>query len=139
MTTPQLLPLQTRVAHFDGGPSTHGMGTIVAYNQTNPLSLYTKEHLAEAAEIAAKGGMMESLVNSAYDGTRCPYVVHWDPCAKYPKGYKDVYERDSLTVIPLAQTQTKEPELCPFCSSVLVLEDDYPSLTYPCCSLCTGV
>ena len=88
-----LLPIGTRVNHFDGGPHTHGPGTIVEYNCVLD-NAYVKENLPEAAELAAKVGMLSGLVETFYSSDRCPYIVQWD------NGYKDVYEPQSLTVIP---------------------------------------
>lgn len=86
----KLLPLKTRVAHFGGGPNSHGFGTIVEYNGVKP-SAYAQSNLKDAAEIAAAGGMLNGLIGSLYDGVRCPYIVQWD------HGYKDVYEPTSVT------------------------------------------
>ena len=47
----------------------------------------------------SEAGLAEALVSSFYDKNRCPYVVHWDPSDRYPEGYKDVYEPDSVRVI----------------------------------------
>jgi len=58
MNTKTLLPLNTRVKHFDGGPNTHGMGTIVAYNGINP-STYLETNLKDAAELASKAGLLD--------------------------------------------------------------------------------
>ncbi len=97
MTAQKLLPLQTRVKHFDGGPDTHGTGTIVAYNGAKSSS-YLETNFEKAVELASEAGLLGGLVNSFYSGERCPYVVHWDPSEKYPEGYKDVYEPESLTL-----------------------------------------
>lgn len=101
----ELLPIGQRVTHFDGGPSTHGKGTIIAYNGVKPDS-YAAKHPVEAANMVAncfsdtaiKNAMLGALTHSFYDNVRCPYVVQWDPRnddsdigKKYPKGYKDVY------------------------------------------------
>lgn len=107
----KLLPINQRVTHFDGGPNTHGKGTIVAYNGVKADS-YGQSNLRSAAEIigqaddSVKAALFDGLVNSFYDGTRCPYVVQWDPRPegtdwhkKYPNGYKDVYEPDSIRPI----------------------------------------
>jgi hypothetical protein len=109
----QLLPIGQRVTHFDGGPHSHGKGTIVGYNNITPNS-YAKENPRAAAQAIAtiqdaalQSAMMGAMVSGFYDGNRCPYVVHWDPRnddseigRKYPQGYKDVYEPDSIRVIP---------------------------------------
>jgi len=110
----ELLRIGQRVTHFDGGPNTHGKGTIVAYNGVKPDS-YAAKKPVEAANMVAncfsdpkiKEAMLGALTHSFYDGTRCPYVVHWDPRnddseigKKYPQGYKDVYEPDSIREIP---------------------------------------
>jgi hypothetical protein len=109
----ELLPIGQRVTHFDGGPSTHGKGTIVAYNNIKPNE-YAEANPAEAARAVdsikdpqLKGAMLGAVVNSFYHGGRCPYVVQWDPRnddsdigKKYPNGYKDVYEPDSVRAIP---------------------------------------
>ena len=107
-----LLPIGQRVTHFGGGAGTHGKGTIVAYNGVK-ADEYAKNNLRDAVQIvdtAAPSPLKEQLfgamVDSFYDGTRCPYVVQWDPrmdgseiAWKYPKGYKDVYEPDSINAI----------------------------------------
>lgn len=101
MNAPQQarLPIGTRVTHFGGGPNTHGFGTIVAYNGIEPSS-YLQTNFKDAVELAGEAGLLSGLVNSFYDHTRCPYVVRWDvnPARsdKYPRGYKDVYELDSV-------------------------------------------
>lgn len=108
-TQAQLLPINTRVTHFDGGPSTHGKGTIVAYNGIKPNN-YLKENFKEGVEMAAEAGLLGGVVNSLYDSVRCPYVVQWDyrqeffnefPHLKdrYPDGYRDVYETSSVNEI----------------------------------------
>jgi len=105
MSERKLFGIGQRVTHFDGGPGTHGKGTIVAYNGVKPDS-YAAKNPAKAAELVAgcftdpklKEAMAGALVNSFYDGDRYPYVVQWDPrvddsdiARKYPNGYKDVY------------------------------------------------
>ena len=106
MTAKELLPIGTRVTHFDGGPTTHGKGTIIAYNGVAP-SPYLKSNFKEAVELAGDAGLLGGVVAGMYDGTRCPYVVHFDVARgdtdhdremreKYPRGYRDVYERDSV-------------------------------------------
>lgn len=87
-----LLPIGTRVKHFDGSSITHGKGTIVEYNG-QPRNDYAEKNLVEVAELAATAGCLNGLVNSFYDKDRYPYVVQWDG------GYKDVYGPDSLTEI----------------------------------------
>lgn len=101
---PELLKIGQRVTHFSGGPDTHGKGTIVAYNGTEPNN-YTQSNPKAAADAigsiqdpSLKAAMMGAAVNSFYDKTRCPYIVRWDPRndaseigLKYPEGYKDVY------------------------------------------------
>lgn len=114
MTQATLLPIGQRVTHFKGGADTHGKGTIVAYNGIKPDS-YAAKNPVKAAGIVAecfsdpaiKGAMLGALTHSFYDGTRCPYVILWDPrndgseiALKYPNGYKDVYEPGSIEVIP---------------------------------------
>jgi hypothetical protein len=99
-----LIPIGTRVTHWDGSRGTHGKGTIIAYNGIS-ASNYVRTNFKEAVELAAKAGLLGGLVNSMYDGTRYPYVVQFDPrepyegetehCKEmrleYPRGYKDVY------------------------------------------------
>lgn len=97
---PDLLPIGTRVTHFDGDPRyTHGKGTIVAYNGIEP-NRYLQTNFKDAVEMAGEVGMLDALVSSAYDKYRCPYVVRFDinprKADKYPRGYKDVYEHDSV-------------------------------------------
>jgi hypothetical protein len=113
-----LLPIGTRVTHFHGGG--HGKGTILAYNGISANN-YIKTNFEEAVEMAANAGLMDALVNSMYDGVRCPYVVQFDPRqphedenkfdielrTKYPRGYKDVYEFDS--VFPLEPNENIFP------------------------------
>lgn len=114
MTTPTpLLPIGQRVTHFGGGPGTHGQGTIVEYNGIKPDS-YAAKNPAKAAGLIAecfsdpalKAVMLTGITDAFYDSTRCPYVVQWDPrnddsdiAKKYPNGYKDVYEPDSIRAI----------------------------------------
>ena len=93
-----LLPINTRVTHFNGDASTHGKGTIVGYNGIEP-NAYLNEKPTEAIQLAGEAGLMNALVGSFYDKNRCPYVVHWDPSERYPEGYKDVYEPTSIREI----------------------------------------
>jgi trans-2-enoyl-CoA reductase len=108
-----LLPIGQRVTHLDGGPGTHGKGTIVAYNGVKPDS-YAAQKPVEAANMVAeafsdsvlKRAMLDAIANSFYSGDRYPYVVHWDPRnddsdigKKYPDGYKDVYGPDCVRAI----------------------------------------
>lgn len=101
----ELLPIGQRVTHFDGGPSTHGKGTIIGYNGVMPNS-YAAKNPAKAASLVAesfsdpglKNAMLTALTHSFYDGGRYPYIVQWDPRnddseigRKYPEGYRDVY------------------------------------------------
>lgn len=79
-----------RVVHFTHAKHGHGLGTIVAYNGV-PKQMYIEEKFSAATEMAAQAGLLDAVVNSMYDGVRCPYVVQWD------NGYKDVYEHSSLT------------------------------------------
>ena len=93
-----LLPLKTRVKHFDGSYHTHGCGTIIGYNGITS-NTYLEEKGVEANELAAN------------DNVRYPYVVRWDKnpsfFEKYPNQlehfpnmqYEDVYEESSLTVV----------------------------------------
>lgn len=114
----KLLPIGQRVTHFDGGPSTHGKGTIVGYNQRLTME-YVSSNLGDA--VAAVGAvesptreqMLSAIAGSFYDSTRCPYLVQWDPYVPreddsaikreiglaYPQGYRDVYEPDSIQAI----------------------------------------
>jgi hypothetical protein len=109
-----LLPIGQRVTHFDGGLGTHGKGTIIEYNgiqpdtyaQQNPLEAAQMVMAAAGADATLRSQLAGGLVNSFYDGTRCPYVVQWDPRnddseigKKYPNGYKDVYELASINPI----------------------------------------
>lgn len=103
-TTKKLIPLGTRVSHWNG--SGHGKGTIIAYNNI-PENSYLRQNFGDAVNLAAQAGnvLLGGLVNSMYDGGRYPYVVQWDPRVakegdseqntkmrlKYPRGYKDVY------------------------------------------------
>ncbi|BDD79688.1 hypothetical protein [Burkholderia phage FLC9] len=109
----ELLKIGQRVTHFGGGPDTHGKGTIVAYNGVKP-NAYVEENPGEAVKAVnqvedpiLKGALLDTVVSSFYHGGRCPYVVHWDPRnddseigKKYPNGYRDVYEPDSIREIP---------------------------------------
>jgi len=117
-TNNELLPIGTRVTHFDGGPNTHGKGVIVAYNGAQPNS-YLEEKPAEAIELASKAGLLGGLVSGFYSSARCPYVVHYDPSEKYPQGYKDVYEPDSIRVVQ-PQVFKKDDKL----RAVWVTEED---------------
>lgn len=96
-----LLAIGSRVTHFDGSPSTWGKGTIIAYNGRKPMA-YLKTNFKDAVEMAGGAGLLDGLINSMYDGQRCPYVVRWDVRVgnsdhdnemriKYPRGYVDVY------------------------------------------------
>jgi hypothetical protein len=98
---PKLLPIGSRVTHFSGDDSTHGKGTIIGYNGTQP-NQYLKTNFMDAVKLAAEARLVDGLVNSMYDGARYPYIVRWDICqgdsprdiemrSKYPRGYKDVY------------------------------------------------
>lgn len=98
-TINNLLPIGTRVTHFGGGPSTHGKGVIIKHNGVKS-STYLEEKPEEAIKLASEAGLMGGIIASFYSGSRCPYVVHWDPSEKYPEGYKDVYEPESVQVVP---------------------------------------
>lgn len=87
-----LLPLESRVTHFDGGASSHGLGTIIRYNGVTPNE-YMKTNFKDAVDLAGQAGLLGGLLTSAYDGQRCPYVVKWD------HGYTDVYEPTSVRVL----------------------------------------
>lgn len=104
----KLLPIGQRVTHFDGGKDTHGKGTIVAYNGIEPNN-YLNEKPKDAIELAGQAGLLSGLIGSFYDKTRCPYVVHWDPSERYPNGYKDVYEPESINAIE-KEAVVVEPE-----------------------------
>lgn len=93
MKNEELLPKGSRVNHTG-----HGHGTIVDYNGTQK-NKYLEDKPEEAIALAAKAGMLGAMVSSFYDGERCPYVVHFDPREKYPQGYKDVYEKESIEVL----------------------------------------
>ena len=110
-----LLPIGTRVTHFDGKrESTHGKGTILAYNGVSPSS-YIRENFKEAVNMAAGAGLLGGLVSAMYDGQRYPYIVQFDPREpyvgeskhseelrlKYPRGYKDFYGvEDTFAIEP---------------------------------------
>lgn len=93
MSVKELLPVGTRIKH-----NGHGNGTVVGYNLKS-VSKYLEENLNEAIDIANKAGMLNSVVNSFYDGDRYPYKVHFEPTVEYPNGYKDVYSRECLDVV----------------------------------------
>lgn len=108
-----LLPIGTRVTHWDGKRgSTHGKGTIIAYNGVSPSS-YIRENFTEAVNMAAKAGLLNGLAGAMYDGQRYPYVVQFDPREayegesersiemrlNYPRGYKDVYGVEDTNAI----------------------------------------
>jgi hypothetical protein len=113
MTTQEqriLLPIGSRVTHWDGGDSTHGKGTIIGYNGIEPMD-YLRTNFKEAVEMAAGAGLIGGLVNAMYDKNRCPYIVQFDirqgddeksveMRTKYPRGYRDVYELDSVRSYP---------------------------------------
>lgn len=86
-----LLPINTRVVHFDDINTGHGLGTIVAYNGIKPND-YINSKFKDAVEITKSVGMLNAVVDSFYDSTRYPYVVQWD------NGLKEVYGPASLTV-----------------------------------------
>ena len=104
MAEKKLLPIGQRVTHFEGGPGTHGKGTIVGYNGVEPNN-YAQQNPGQAAALVGqvvdpqvKVMLADGLINSFYDAGRYPYVVQWDPrndgsdfAKKYPEGYKDVY------------------------------------------------
>lgn len=112
-----LLPIGTRVTHWDGKRGTHGKGTIIAYNGVSPDN-YLRTNFKDAVEIAAKAGLLGGLVTASYDGGRYPYVVQFDPRQilegeteqektmreKYPRGYKDVYGVDDTLRIEPAES-----------------------------------
>lgn len=111
-----LLPLGARVTHWDGKRgSTHGKGTIIAYNGVSPSS-YLRDNFTEAVNMAAGAGLLGGLVTAMYDGQRYPYIVQFDPREayegesdmskelrlKYPRGYKDCYGvEDTFAIEPL--------------------------------------
>lgn len=104
----ELLPIGTRVTHYDGGPNTHGEGTIIAYNGVEPSS-YLKSNFNDAVEIAGATGLLSGIIGMGYSKDIFPYVVRWDVrtsdtkwATEYPKGYKDVYGPESirLSTIP---------------------------------------
>lgn len=95
MNNVERLPIGQRVTHFDGGPSTHGKGTIVDYNGKTKLSDEQAQKMVESGHPL----MVNVVASKLYSGDRCPYVVHWDPSPRYPDGYKDVYESDSVRPI----------------------------------------
>lgn len=110
----KLLPIGTRVTHWDGAPNTWGKGTIVAYNQVEPCS-YLQTNFTEAIQMANEAGLLGGILGMVYDRTRCPYVVQWDirvgdtdfdkeKREKYPRGYRDVYEHDSVRAYPTEET-----------------------------------
>jgi len=87
------MAIGTRVTHYDGGPSTHGLGRIVAYNGA-VTSDYVENNLKTASELAEQdeGGIVaQAIFGSFYSGGRYPYVVKFDPSKDYPDGYQDVY------------------------------------------------
>jgi hypothetical protein len=105
-----LLPIGTRVTHWDGAPNTHGKGTIIGYNGIEPMS-YLQSNFKEAVELAASVGLEGGLINAMYDKNRCPYIVQFDVRVgdsdldiekrnKYPRGYRDTYEVDSVQPWP---------------------------------------
>lgn len=104
MDKQELLPIGQRVTHFDGGEHTHGSGTIVAYNNISEPS-HDLQYVAKMMEEPGtshpeiQSFLVQSAVAGMLNGQRCPYVVHWDPSEKYPEGYKDVYERESINPI----------------------------------------
>lgn len=125
----KLIPLGTRVSHWDGNG--HGFGTIVAYNGI-PENSYLRENFGEAVNLVAKAGvnLLGGLINSMYDGNRYPYVVQFDPrpfkaddpehCrnirTKYPRGYRDVYTGgEDCTELTLTDQPNVFPnDLCRF-------------------------
>lgn len=85
----ELLPIGTRVVHFDGEPSSHGVGTITSYN-TNEESSYSMEKtMLILKDVPALSSMLAATL---YSNTQFPYTVMWD------HGYQDVYEPESLNV-----------------------------------------
>jgi hypothetical protein len=108
--TVKLLPIGTRVKHFNGDPRySHGHGSIVAYNQVKRND-YIQNHFKDAAEMSVKAGLSGAFIDSLYSNERCPYVVQWDVNPykpEYPIGYKDVYEPDSISVVTDNDVETK--------------------------------
>lgn len=98
----ELLPIGSRVTHFDGGEFTHGKGTIIGYNgvsdSTKALEVIASGELDSQPD-AVQQLVVKGAICGAYSGSRCPYVVHFDPSEKYPDGYKDVYEVDSVFLL----------------------------------------
>lgn len=74
---PKLMPIGTRVIHFDDPSCGHGFGTVIGYNGVKP-NAYLEEKGAEALVLAAKADLLAPVFASTYDGVRCPYVVRWD-------------------------------------------------------------
>jgi hypothetical protein len=99
-----LLPIGQRVTHFNGGPDTHGKGTIVGYNGVK-ANAYAQTNLKDTSELVAgvESPVREILVggiaNGFYDGKRYPYIVQFDPREEYPNGYKDVYGPNAIRPI----------------------------------------
>lgn len=93
MTTEQtLLPIGTKVRHFDGGPDTHGIGTIIGYNgvEENPKAFeYLK--LAESGPSEVQELAAAVAFTSMYSKDRYPYVVRFSPSKEHPDGLKEVY------------------------------------------------
>jgi len=84
-----LYPLQTGIRH-----SGHGLGTIVAYNQTVPLSDNTLQHIAETSPNPLEQStrvLLAGMLNGMYDGNRYPYEIEFD------SGYRDVYSGNEIT------------------------------------------
>jgi hypothetical protein len=130
-----LLPIGTRITHFDGNPEfTHGKGTIIAYNGISPNN-YMQTNFKEAVEIAAKAGLIDGLVNGMYDGARCPYVVRFDinskKVGKYPKGYKDVYERECIQPLMPEENIFPSDNITIMMRTWRMVVDEGKSMSYP--------
>jgi hypothetical protein len=85
----ELLAVGTRVVHFDGEPSTHGVGTITGYNKIEEQTYALEKAVDILKDIPALGQM---LTSTFYSKAQFPYIVMWD------HGYQDVYEPQSLNV-----------------------------------------
>ncbi len=131
----QLLPIGTRVTQFDGNPEhTHGKGTIVAYNGVEPNS-YLQSNFKDAVEIAAGAGLLDAVLSSMYDKNRCPYVVHFDlhpgKLDRYPKGYKDVYEHDSVRPLSPEENIFPSDDVSIMMRTWAMVVDEGKSMSYP--------
>jgi hypothetical protein len=92
------IPISSRVFHTG-----HGIGTVIAYNQTKPNNPKLLTHIQELekSDAAILAPILHGAVNSFYDGKTFPYVVRFDHQGNRPDAgpYTDVYSDHDLEVL----------------------------------------